>query len=129
VGRVQPFGLGLPGQRLARTGDPVLRVLAPGDDHLAAAADPAPAARRVEIDPEPPRGVENRRPTRHRSAASRGQEDDTRIAAHASAVALRAARPPRRPAVAPEGACPLRATPAAPRFAVAIHTSAAFTAW
>src|SRR6188472_1362646 len=129
VGRVEPLRLGLRRQRLARAGDPVLRVLALGDAHLAAPADPAAAARRVEVDPESARGVEHRRPARHRSAASRGQEDDTRVAAHASAVALRAARPPRRPAVAPDAPSPLRAIHAAQCSSLPISTSAAFTAW
>ena len=50
-----------------------------GDVDLAAAADAAPAADGIEIDPEPPGRVEQARPVGERAALARRGEDDAAI--------------------------------------------------
>ncbi len=62
--------------------DAVLRELAEALGHLAAAADPAPAADRVDVDPERARGVEDRRPLGEPSATAGRREDDERVVGH-----------------------------------------------
>ena len=89
IGRLQ---LGEGGQ-VARLGrDPVLRELAQTLRHLAAPADAAPAADRVDVDAERPRGIEDGRPGREASAPTRRREDDERVVGHGD----RAASRPRR---------------------------------
>ncbi len=59
--------------------DPVLGELAEALGHLAAAADAAPAAHRVDVDAERARRVEDRGAGREMPAAARRREDDERL--------------------------------------------------
>ena len=80
VGSVRQFGRGRRGQCRRRARDPVLRVLALRDGHLAASTDPAATADRVEVDSEPARRVEHRRAAREPTASAGRREDDERVA-------------------------------------------------
>ncbi len=90
--------LGERDQVVGRARDPVLRERPRHRHHLAAAADPAPATDRVEVDAQRTGGVEHARTVGHLAAPPRGGEDD---GVHDSAcVPSRAERPPRRRPVA-----------------------------
>ena len=92
------LGLGERDQVVGRARDPVLRERAAHRHHLAAPADPAAPADRVEVDAERTGGVEHARTVGNLAAPARGGEDD---GVHDSAcVPSRAERPPRRRPVA-----------------------------
>ena len=80
VGGVRQLGRGRRGQCRCRAGDPVLRVLALRDGHLAAPADPSTPADRVEVDSEPARRVEDRRAACEPAAPPGRREHDERVA-------------------------------------------------
>ncbi len=65
---------------VARRGDRVFGELALGDVDLAASANAAPAANRIEIDAEPARRVEDARAFREAAALARRREDDAMLA-------------------------------------------------
>ena len=70
-------------RQVARLGDdPVLGELAKALGHLAAAADAAPAADRVDVHAERARRVEDRRPGREPPATTRRREDDEGVVGH-----------------------------------------------
>ncbi len=69
-------------QVVGRRDDPVLGELADALLHLAAAADPAPAADRVDVDAELPRGIQDGRAGTEPATPARRREDDERVAGH-----------------------------------------------
>ena len=66
-------------EAVRRRRDPVLRERPDADRHLAAAADAAPAADRVDVDAERARRVEDRRAPGNLAAPPRRGEDDERL--------------------------------------------------
>ena len=107
--------------------DPVLRELPLAHDDLAAAADPASAAHRVEVHAERASGREQVRPVREPPAlAGRGEDDERlRLGAHdAGGASATSAPAPRLPgpaaAAAAAGAGRLLAEPRDPLLAVRV---------
>ena len=83
------FQLGEGGQVAGLGRDAVLRELAETLRHLAAAADAAPAADRVDVDAERARGIEDGRPGREATATARRREDDEGVVGHDDRAASR----------------------------------------
>jgi hypothetical protein len=79
--------------------DAVLGIAALGRDHLAAAAQPTPAADRIEVDAEGSRCIEDGRALLEPAAPARRREDDLRLGT--------AHRFEPRPAVPPVAAVPV----------------------
>ena len=112
IGRVPRLHLG--GRREVEAVETiaVLRVLALGDLDLAAAADAAAAADRVEVDAEPPRRLEHGRAVLEPSSPAGRGEDDECVGRRHDAALRRPSRPPRRPRVtSPPGRVPVPGDP------------------
>ena len=82
VGSIGRLEVREPRQVIRPGGDAVLRERPDALRHLAAAADPAPAAHRIDVDTEGARRVEDRRALGEPAAATRRREDDQRFLRH-----------------------------------------------
>ena len=92
-----PLPVAEPGEMVLGRHDAVLGELSLAHPHLATGADAAPPAHRVEVDPEPARGLEERRPGRKTAASSGRSEYDERAVSHRAGGPGGGGRVPRRP--------------------------------
>ena len=92
-----PFPVAEPVEMVRGRYDAVLGELPLAHPHLAAGADAAPSAHRVEVDPKAARRLEEGRPGRKAAAATGGSEDDERVVSHRAGGPGGGGRVPRRP--------------------------------
>ena len=103
--RIGRLDLGEGREVLVQGRDAVLGELALAEGHLAAPANAAAAAHRIDVDAERARGAQDRRAERKAPAPARWREDDERIRRHGGACprAGRATPRPRTPPAGPRG--------------------------